>query len=70
MTQSDIILERSRALRFFGDQQYYEMLKSAKEYFDRNQYQIPTIGGVEAMPEFWNSIRVIMEDSINGSTTT
>lgn len=60
MNTHDVITARSRAIHFFGQTEYWDMVRSAKDYLDRQQITIPP-EGVEHMPIFWECINTFMQ---------
>ena len=52
MTNSDIQLHKSRAMRFLGPEGYQQLLRIAEKYFLDNSIPIPS-DGVERMDSFW-----------------
>ena len=64
MTPFDITTAKSRAIHFFGYSEYEELKKTSAEYFIKNSIPIP-INGVESMPEYWNSLQTIINESVN-----
>lgn len=58
-----IIMARSRAVHFFGTEEYERMLTTAKEYLDRERIPIPP-KGVESMPIFWECINNLITDVV------
>ena len=60
MTPDKITL-RSRAIRFFGLEEYKNLHDAAQAYLTRNAFPIPPTG-VEDMTEYWEVIQTLMED--------
>jgi hypothetical protein len=59
-----MIAAKSRAIRFFGHDQYQIYVRVADRYFTDNAIPIPS-GGVETMESFWETIRQLIIDDLN-----
>ena len=63
MTNVEVIAARSRAIRFFGEDAYWEMVQAARDKFNRDGLYLPP-QGIEYAPEFWQAIDCIINDSL------
>ena len=63
METYQIIMARSRAIHFFGSEEYARMLKVAKDYLDHLKIPIPP-EGIESMPVFWECINNLMTEVV------
>ena len=59
MEHYTIIMARSRAIHFFGTEEYTRMLTTAKAYLDSHNIPIPP-EGIESMPIFWECVNNLM----------
>lgn len=65
MTQSEIIFNRTQAIKFYGPEAFAQICRVAEQYMTDNQIPIPS-EGIQTMPSFWATVKQLMEDDANG----
>lgn len=65
MTQTDISIFKTKAIKFYGRDGYYYYKSIAEKYMTDNNIPIPS-DGIERMPAYWATINeLIRHDSLS-----
>lgn len=63
MTHSEIAQRRTAAIKFYGQEEFTQIIRVAEQYMTDNNITIPS-EGVTYMPSFWATVdELIREDS-------
>lgn len=61
MTQTEIIQRRTAAIKFYGPEEYAQIIRVAEKYMRDNNITIPS-EGVTSMPSFWATVDELIRE--------
>ena len=64
MTQSEIITRRTSAIKFYGPEEFSQIIRVAERYMRENNITIPS-DGVTSMPSFWLTVDELIREHTN-----
>lgn len=61
MTHDEIVMIRTQAIKFYGNDGFQQVLRVAEQYMKDQKIEIPK-EGIQSMPSFWITIKHLMLD--------
>lgn len=62
MTDAQIAIIRTQAIKFYGTEGFQQILRVAEQYMNDQKIEIPPTG-IQSMPSFWITVKHLMQES-------
>lgn len=64
MTHSEIAQRRTNAIKFYGQEEFSQIIRIAERYMRENNIAVPS-EGVTSMPSFWLTVDELIREHSN-----